>query len=531
MSVIDPLPRVQTVGGLGQVFRKMGYSVISVFGGNLSGNATLNTVSNAYGQSTWNLRGLTYQQQELSATSVSEVILVHGNYANTGTAAGAVNSEMVPWNDVGLSSSLIDVANVGFYPVFWNGERRKRLTGNSIAISDPVAFPVTAGTIYATRTCGQPPSFDAKIPTVPGMGAAIAGVTNFPNSGATAEDATFATNLTMTAPNGNGMTHQMVLGFTGQNPAKSVALLLDSIMMGLGDVMINGGWGVRAIQQQFNLNPTQANMSTPYCGVTNMSKQGDTQANFLKSYQHQQRMKLISFHTSVIDNGGINDISTGATAATVMANTLATAKLITGMGVKYIKATILPVSASTDGWLTATNQTPTYLAVRSAVNDWLRDTSAAGFVQQAIAQGSSASLLGVYDPCAFVEVNTSNVLTTNGGCWKAPTGPAAFTGTVTTGGSASQIIDTSLIGVGNNLYRGYAFTPTSGANKGRTASVSGLTSSSGLLQFNTGFSSNFSAGDTYVLTGLNGVLCQDSTHPTTPGHVLIAQNFPLSLIA
>jgi hypothetical protein len=520
---------------LSATFRNQGWSVISTAAGNSSGTGKLITPAAAYGQPGFNIRGLTYQQHEVSPVSVPQVRLVHANWANTGTTAGAVTSEMTPYGDVYLSASAVDLTNAAFFVASYNGERHKRLSSFGIAVSDPTSCPVVAGTPYGVRTCLMGSGFDQAIPVATNnQGATTGGAILFPLAGYFADDFTFSTVTTGYLTSGTSVPcHQVILGYTGNSPSKSAALLLDSIMQGLGDVFgpgLSGGWGMRFAQQQFNFNVTAANTGTPLCGATNLSKQGDTLENFLQGRQHAGRLALIALHTNCIDQGGINTLIAGGAAATVQASILATASLITGLGVKYIRATLTPVSSTTDGWQTAANQTAGYLPARTTINNWLRDSSSAGFVKQAIAAGCPASLLAVYDPCAVVEVNASNALTLNGGLWLAPTAAALYTGSVTTGGGSSGFTDSALPATAN-LYRGGAACITSGTNSGASA-VAGISAmtAAGVLSFNRGYGSNFVAGNTYKIYGAGGITTQDGTHISTYGNILIAQDFPASLL-
>ncbi len=82
--------------------------------------------------------------------------------------------------------------------------------------------------------------------------------------------------------------------------------------------------------------------------------------------------------------------------------------------------------------------------------------------------------------------------------------PLATNGSVTTGGSASQFVDTSLIplATADDFFKGLDVEVTSGANEGQRRRIVGFDFASGTVIFDRKFDNAFTAGDTYQITSL-----------------------------
>jgi lysophospholipase L1-like esterase len=176
----------------------------------------------------------------------------------------------------------------------------------------------------------------------------------------------------------------------------SVAILGDSIGWGFG---INGNNGY--IQQAL----TAAKI--PWI---NLAVSGDTLAAFISTAGHLLRGPYMGLASHAIFQYGTNDVAAGASAATIQAGITTLINYCLLRNIKPIPCTIPPKSASSDAWATAVNQSIPNAGqetIRTTVNDWIR---------------ANAVLLGCpayVDDCSAIEVNSSNVLTLNGGRWLA----------------------------------------------------------------------------------------------------------------
>lgn len=250
----------------------------------------------------------------------------------------------------------------------------------------------------------------------------------------------------ITANASSGYSATCVLGYcTDGTVAPSVAILGDSIQVGTDDGILganSGGWAERCFA------------SYPF---VKLAISGEKLLDFIVPQQSYRRRQIASYATHVIDCYGRNDIAVN-TVAQIKANILANAYIFMARGQVYIKSTILPAPTSTDGWFTTANQSKeTYDSVRVGVNQWLRDTSASGFIAQANAQVVAIPYAGVakvMDVCAPIECDISGTLTDDGGyilgaqsaVLKTATASAATSTTITTSGMTANAY------VGKSLY-------------------------------------------------------------------------------
>jgi lysophospholipase L1-like esterase len=123
-----------------------------------------------------------------------------------------------------------------------------------------------------------------------------------------------------------------------------------------------------------------------------------------------RRLAVLGLCDYVIVSIGTNDISNGVSLSNLEAYASAYFNALASMGVQVYACTITPRSSDSEGtgaygyWISAATQTPwNNDAIRTAFNNWLRTVP--------------APLSGVYDVASAVEVNSSNVLTQNGGLW------------------------------------------------------------------------------------------------------------------
>jgi hypothetical protein len=471
--------------------------------------------------------GVTMQVAEITAFGCSKVKCVWGSWYGSAVP----NDEIMPSNDWYLRAAIFDNANSVFLPFFFHGQRTQVMGQGALVVSDEVAWNCPANTYFGVETCGMTSGFDQQIPGYNPNYNTLLGLTFFPLGGYKGVDDLTLKSASLSANSASGApAHQVLLGYFGSNGVPSLCAGGNSIPAGTGDAGANwgGGWAARLAWQCFTLPVTAANLTAPYCAYTCIARAGDTQENFLNENQNQRRLSIISMFTTYIDDLGTNNLSDSL--ATMKSNALAIALLITNLGVKCIGTTLLPKTTSTDNWTTTTNQTVTANeTTRQGFNSWRRDTSSAGFVAQAIAQGCPANLIGIYDPAAWVEVNASNVFTHNGSYWHIPTDSAVYTGSVTSNGSTSGFDDSGLASATSGQYTGYAITITSGPNAGLNSCIVGNVTSTGQVVIGAQASA-FTNGNTYSLWDKNGVWTIDGTHPTSAGHAQIASNLLAAVI-
>jgi lysophospholipase L1-like esterase len=232
----------------------------------------------------------------------------------------------------------------------------------------------------------------------------------------------------------------------------------------------------------------------------------------LNGYTRVRRLAIASGCTHAIFNYGTNDLAV-RTAAQIEANILEITAALNAKAIKVFWCTLIPKTGSSNSWANVAGQTKGgNESVRLAVNAWLRDTSASGYV----AQAGGGKLAGVFDVCAPIEVNAANALTQDGGYWKAP-GAASESGTSSGSNTATMLNDTSKSWTANQFAGQYVYiTGGTGAGQGAGYIVSNTATQ---LTVKSSWTATPDATSTYVI--VNGYTT-DGTHPTVNGHIAMA---------
>ncbi|WP_025593188.1 SGNH/GDSL hydrolase family protein [Agrobacterium tumefaciens] len=181
------------------------------------------------------------------------------------------------------------------------------------------------------------------------------------------------------------------IAIIGDTNKPSVFIVGDSRESAVGfdvpNTLSDQGYGARSFGQM--------------CGYINVARGGERLSEFVSS--HALRLSLASYCSHVFIHEGINDFTAGASASTCL-DLLQTI-------IEYFPdnevwlATVEPVTTSTDGWITESNQTITASnSQRIAFNDAIRAGIEGAF--------------GYFDVADVVENGR------NGGKWQAPAGVA-----------------------------------------------------------------------------------------------------------
>lgn len=198
-------------------------------------------------------------------------------------------------------------------------------------------------------------------------------------------------------------------GLIGYTSKPSFALVGDSRTAGVDDVIQAPVWDEGDIAH--SIGSAHAYM--------NLGVSGDTLTVFIGS--HTNRVALAAYCSTAIIELGINDVSGGSSAATIRTNTNTVQGYFTAQGQNVYLTTMEPVSTSTDGWVTTTNQTTiAQNAARVTENN----------ARRAVPTGSA----GCFDVASAVEFGTDS------GIWQAPGGVAiTVDGTHETPGGYLQV--------------------------------------------------------------------------------------------
>lgn len=317
-----------------------------------------------------------------------------------------------------------------------------------------------------------------------------------------------------------------ILGKVIGSPPATFALIGDSIQGGTGDqgfVGNAGGFGARAMTAQTAL--CYAPSTSPTYGYVRVPQGGEKASQFANQLSTNQfertRLEISELASNILSNYGVNDLSDGLSA--VQTAILNLAAWYASRGIKFYQCTLVPKTTSTDAWRTVANQTTTAVeTVRVNFNNWLRDTSASGFKQQS----GYPSLVSVIDICANVEVNSSGVLTQNGGYWIVPPTSPNITGTFTSVSSNSQFTDNTKSWT-RQAYKGNCVIVTSGAQANKLGCIF-YNDATGTMNTGSSIGGTPSIGDAYVITNVATI---DGTHPSSWSHVQMAASVTAALAA
>ena len=458
----------------------------------------------------------------------SHIIVVYGNVA---ALAGDVAPGETPgantlnyrcaaeYTTIGTESSETGVRMRGYF----GGRREGEITPGQLLLSDPIEFNAQVGVPFFIRSGCSTRGSACVMPilTHTSGGTGAGGL----NNGEGQANATDVVDVgTVTQQVGNTIAPIMVLGYS-PTPQKTLGIIGDSIAAGNYD-FTNGGWPLRVALAQ-TVQPGLQYPITPNFPHFRAAHTGEKLADWVTPNLSQFRTRLVMMASTVLCEDVTNDIFNALSSlATVQAYVIQVAVFSLQRGKRHIQSTCLPRNASTDGWLTVANQsTVTGETVRTGFNSWLRDPSASGFVQQASAAAGVYGNCFVFDAAAVVEVNSSNVLTLNGGLWICSNQSAVLTGTATAGTSGSTLNDTGQA-MTQDQYKGASIHMTSGTFVNKNFTIVSNTPTSFALNGN---GEAIVSGNTYAVYTQGNTI--DGVHPTSYLDWKIAQAFPLSLVA
>lgn len=341
------------------------------------------------------------------------------------------------------------------YAVSFNGTTGSYSLGTGAwAVSDPVGITIPAGAdvyvcTYVTVASGGWPVGRAMASSIGGEG------TNGTNGADATGSCAVGTGMTS---GGYSFGPAAIIGHPLIRGLPAIGLIGDSICAGSGDAYNTVSGYAGYIER--GLSNTYAWLSS--CRSTD-------QINFFLAHAAWRLAYFPQYITSVINELGTNDVQTGGnSAATVEANLTALYNEFKSRGVAAYQTTLLPRTSSTDFWTTAANQTPaTNEAVRTAVNDWIRTTP--------------PPLSGFFEVANLVEVNSSGVLTQDGGRWNTA-GSFTISGNTHTSTTIDNLSTTSglVVGMPVNCSGCASGTQISSINAGASSMVVSLPTTSTL---------------------------------------------------
>ena len=292
--------------------------------------------------------------------------------------------------------------------------------------------------------------------------------------------------------------------------ANSIGLLGNSIADGSGDIVPTRGFG-GFLQDKYQVP------------LSKSSVPGETLTFFNSGNYYSFRYVYVDHATYVMSEYGTNDIGVGRSSVQLRQDLLKFFHDTYRMGKLHIHTTLLPRATSTDNWQTASNQTPWVLdSIRITVNDWLRAgapcyLSSDGYSATPAPVGSGVPCPWLYktiDIASAVEVNSSNVLTVNGGRWLI--GGNLTTGTATFG--ATYMLQDASKDFNAIKVSGALLVITGGTGAGQVVQIVGAASPT-QINFVSSLSTAPDATSTYRILDIPTV---DQVHPTNNFHEKIA---------
>lgn len=310
------------------------------------------------------------------------------------------------------------------YPLTFEGQLSATISGGGMVQSDPLPQDVLAGSVIFSRTEVTPTTNWYSNHTsqfTPGMGGWTVTTGLCVAGAATITETAVSVMYVPAAIIGRATASSLV------SPVSPRICLItgDSLAAGSNDYsssqvgrnnttpnLSGGGYITRAL----------FNASIP---IINSAASGDQAAFFVGVNGHNRRWMWASEATSVICEYGRNDISNSQTLAQVQANLITVWTSCAMRGQRVFQTTVTPLTSSTDGWITTTNQSfvSAQNTVRVNLNNWLRAgaplTSAASLTPVAV--GTSGALLSgssghplyaVFDASSVAESSTDSGLWT-----------------------------------------------------------------------------------------------------------------------
>ncbi|GEM_PF-1253711 len=462
------------------------------------------------------------------------IVLVFGNWGDP--ASGILGA--AGRNRVRIYAAIQKMGASGYtdasgdqVPVTFGGSRFGEIPHNGPLYSDPIPFEVAQNEVFFVNHARFTPGPNCPVNVHTGVaGGTGAGGLNNGEGWVAGNLVDSPASITQTADQWNFSGGPVaVLGFSA-SPQKTVALIGDSICVGLNDGGIEAYRGGYLYRLMRNYTVQTLNSAIEQNTIANFpfvqcAQGGILASQFATRLNSWKSMRIAEMASTIIFEFGTNDVYSGTSLAAMQANLLKIANWFIARGKKFIACTLLPRTNTSDGWQTISGQSfqnSGYETVRQNYNAWLRDGSASGFIAQA--GGSSAA--DIFDAAAAVEVNSSGVLTLNGGYWPAALPGPNFTGAITSAPSVGGFTDTSI--TGTDTYRGHTVRFTSGAQNNAVANINYHTSG-GAVTFVDALAGAPAVGDTYVI--LDAYTGRDGTHPSALGHMTIANylNTPANL--
>jgi hypothetical protein len=322
-----------------------------------------------------------FRTWEVNYVAAAPVVCLWNGYSNSSVSGVETGSGGV------MTPKLYIEYGGTTYPLTWGGAAAGTIASNAVGCADPAPVVPPAYTKY--RICGD---------------IQMAGSGRIMSSG-----------WSNSADPANGDEYQV--GTTSDYCASGTALaktastaIFPQLVLGQSDRMV---WGIIGDSITAGVNYTQQQASggrglfaalAEFGPVLNYGVPGDRATWYAVQSAIRRQMLAMGGIGALVDELGVNDITSSRTAANLLADRATIRGLFAGLSV--YETTVMPTASSSDGFKTAANQTmPSSSSVRTSFNGSMR--------------AGVTGVAGLLDFAAEVETSTASETgpVLDGGAW------------------------------------------------------------------------------------------------------------------
>jgi lysophospholipase L1-like esterase len=280
------------------------------------------------------------------------------------------------------------------YPVYFAGARTKTLAVDEQVISDAVAVSIPADTMFHVRTFLTTAVLGEKWPVAQAANTSLG--EGFASTTDKSDDVAYTSfsSASVYCPSA-------ILGYTRATDTANVMVIGSSSGWGQGDTAEAGyydyGYISRALSNEY--------------GYIKFTRASTAMSQYLTGAGYARMLAWMNIvkPTHIIHQLGSNDLTSGASLATMQSRLAEMWDILGSTGARVIQATYTPVTTSSDSWATLAGQTlANSNLVRIATNEWIRSVP-------------SSAITGYLETCSVVESSP------NSGLWQVNGTANAYT--------------------------------------------------------------------------------------------------------
>jgi lysophospholipase L1-like esterase len=314
-----------------------------------------------FGNGTASIEAGTSRSRHVVVVAGTDFQLVYGGWYSTGGNTDAAQPSTIPIRaTIELAGTLI--------PVTFNGALNGTIEPGGRLVSDPFGFDLTANSTMYVRTWTSSTNWygNTHSRATSGSGGFASGDLTPIGSGAVADSV-------------HALLAPMAILARRAVQGPSVAVVGDSISVGVGDLTASGGggeYGAFGTGGAIGGGLYSRALTAALIPMIGIGQSGATSSQFANSFFRKWRSSLMAGCTHALAGYGVNDVNNGIAAATIKTNLVTGWLSLRNRGLPTWQSTVTPITTSTDAWATTGNQTiwdATKSAVRIEVNDWIRD--------------------------------------------------------------------------------------------------------------------------------------------------------------